>query len=177
MQVGGGNPRTFGERPVLNRLMLLRYMSLIAVVASFFGAALMFVIGAVKTYNAYATYVTGDVGAQGVSETNIAMAYVIQSFDAFLIALALLIFAYGVYNLFVSRAEPGTDSGEPWLQVSSFAQLKKLLAELVIIILFVRFLEIALFSIEGLSWEALVLPVGILLLALALKFLDLKKDA
>ena len=162
---------------MLKRLMLLRYMSLIAVVASFFGAALMFVIGAVKTYNAYATYVAGSVGAQGVSETNIAVAYVIQSFDAFLIALALLIFAYGVYNLFVSRADPGIDSGEPWLQVSSFAQLKKLLAELVIIILFVRFLEVALFSIESLSWESLVLPVGILLLALALKFLNLKTDA
>ena len=162
---------------MLNRLMLLRYMSLIAVVASFLGAGLMFVIGAVNTYKAYATYVAGDVGAQGVSETNFAVTYVIQSFDAFLIALALLIFAYGVYNLFVNRAEPGADSGEPWLQVSSFAQLKKLLAELVILILFVRFLEVALFNTQGLSWEALVLPVGILLLALALKFLDLKKDA
>ena len=68
--------------------MMLRYMSLIAVIASFLGAALMFVIGAVKTYNAYLTYVAGDVGALGVSETNVAVAYVIQSFDAFLIALA-----------------------------------------------------------------------------------------
>jgi uncharacterized membrane protein YqhA len=157
--------------------MLLRYMSLISVVASFFGAALMFVIGAIKTYNAYAIFLADDGYAHGVSETNVAMAYVIQSIDAFLIALALLIFAYGVYNLFASRAEPGTDGSEPWLRVSSFAQLKKLLAELVIIILFVRFLEIALFSIEGLSWESLVLPISILLLALAVKFLNLKKDA
>jgi uncharacterized membrane protein YqhA len=165
------------EDRVLARLMLLRYMSLVAVVASFFGAALMFAIGATKTYKAYTTYVLEDLGAQGVSPTSLATAYVIQSIDAFLIALALLIFAYGVYNLFVRRAEVTADSGEPWLQVSSFAQLKKLLAELVIIILFVRFLEIALFSMEGISWEALVLPIGILLLALALKFMELKKDA
>jgi hypothetical protein len=45
------------------------------------------------------------------------------------------------------------------LQLSSCTQLKKLLAELVIIIHFVRFLEIALFSISSISWEALVVRV------------------
>jgi hypothetical protein len=48
---------------------------------------------------------------------------------------------------------------------------------MIVIILFVKFLEIILLSPKELTFEMLVLPVGIALLALALKFLDLgQKD-
>ena len=58
-----------------------------------------------------------------------------------------------------------SDRRVPFLHTSSFV-------ELVIVILFVRTLEGAL-SIEvgGFIWEHLVLPMGILMLALAFKFM------
>jgi len=47
------------------------------------------------------------------------------------------------------------------------------LGEVIVIILFVKFLEMILINLNNLSWEILILPISILLLALALKFLDL----
>jgi uncharacterized membrane protein YqhA len=52
--------------------------------------------------------------------------------------------------------------------------LKNTLAEVIIIILFVNFLEIALLNLKSLTWELFILPGSILLLALSLKFLDLR---
>jgi uncharacterized membrane protein YqhA len=92
--------------------------------------------------------------------------------DAFLIGLVLLIFAYGVYTLFIRRIELEEKVVFHWLEISSITSLKTLLAELIIIILFVKFLDVVIISIDKLTWEILILPVSILLLALSLKFLE-----
>jgi len=61
------------------------------------------------------------------------------------------------------------------VKITSITQLKRILVELVIVILFVRTLEGALLiEPTAYMWENLVLPLGILMLALALKFMGLK---
>jgi uncharacterized membrane protein YqhA len=57
----------------------------------------------------------------------------------------------------------------------NISALKSVLAEVIIIILFVKFLEVALSNLHKLTWEILALPIAILLLSLALKLLDLKE--
>ena len=101
----------------------------------------------------------------------------IQAIDVFLIGLVLMIFAGGIYNLFIRRLESDSAGINNWVKVTSITQLKRILIELVIVILFVKTLEGAL-VIEpgGYKWENLVLPLGILMLALALKFMGLKKQ-
>jgi hypothetical protein len=49
-----------------------------------------------------------------------------------------------------------------------------LLAELVIVILMVKFLEEALHSRDGYQWDIVLLPVGVLLIAIAVRVLGLK---
>ena len=58
--------------------------------------------------------------------------------------------------------------------VRSISELKSILAELVIIILMVKFLEEALKNLGGYQWEMLILPVGVFLLALAIRILKLR---
>jgi uncharacterized membrane protein YqhA len=154
----------------------LRYISLIAVIASSLGSILMFLIGAIKTGRAYLAYFSGGIGHQPDLSAKHAITYMIQAIDVFLIGLVLMIFAGGIYTLFVQRLESGATEINSWVKITSIAQLKRILAELVIVILFVRTLEGAL-AIEpgGYIWENLVLPLGILMLALALKFMDLGK--
>ncbi len=154
----------------------IRLISIIAVVASGFGSLLMFVIGAVKVFRAYQTYFGQDFLAQVVTtETaNLAIALVVQAIDAFLIALVLLIFANGVYNLFVHEVDHEEPKTKGWSTISSVAQLKSTLAELVIIILMVKFLESALRNFGGYDWEMLILPVGVLMLAASVRVLNLK---
>ena len=162
----------------VNRLGLLlgrfRYISIIAVVSAVFSSLLMFLIGAVKTYNAYAFFfLHGNTGPAGKQ----AIAYLIQGIDAFLIALVFLIFSGGVYNIFIRGDGDGggvqTDSSQHG--IGSIAQLKRIIAELIIIILIVNFMEDVLGSdINTYQWEILVIPISIVLLSLGLKFLDLR---
>ena len=157
-----------------------RFMSLLAVFSSLLGSILMFIIGATKTYYAFAAYFWGYQPPTGLAKlkgSDIATAYIIKSFDAFLIALVLFIFAYGVYWIFVSQEDDETRK-DPLksVRINTIGQLKKTLAEIIIVILFVKFLEIALINLKSLTWELFVLPGSILLLSLALKFLELKGD-
>ncbi len=156
-----------------------RFISFVAVLGSLLGSVLMFIIGSTKVYYAYAAYFLGfqpptDLG--GLKGSDIATAYLIKSFDAFLIALVLFIFAYGVYWIFVFQKteETGSDPLKS-IRITSISQLKKILAEIIIIILFVKFLEIALINLNSLRWELLIMPGSILLLSISLKFLELKE--
>jgi uncharacterized membrane protein YqhA len=154
----------------------LRYISLISVIASGLGAILMFIIGAIKTGRAYWAYFSGDVSLGHYASVNLAIAYSIQAVDIFLIGLVLLIFSGGIYNLFIHRVRSKSEEINTWVNIRSISQLKRILAELVIVILFVKFLEGGLkIGLNEYSWEMVVLPLGILLLALALKFMELSK--
>jgi uncharacterized membrane protein YqhA len=155
----------------------LRYISLVAVIASGLGSILMFIIGAIKTGLAYLAYFSGGIGHQPDLSAKQAITYIIQAIDIFLIGLVLMIFAGGIYHLFIHRLEPDSAEINSWAKVSSITELKRILVELVIVILFVKTLEGAL-VIEpgGYKWENLVLPLGIMMLALALKFMGLEKQ-
>lgn len=159
-------------------LFSFRYISWIAIICSLTGSLLMFFVGALKTYKAVATIVFGRIPHESLSQlkpANVTTAYLIKSLDAFLIALVLLIFAYGVYSLFISQHSDIDESGAlKWIRIPSLAHLKNTLAEVIIVILFVNFLEIALLNLKNLTWELFVLPGSILLLSLSLKFLNLR---
>ena len=163
-----------------NIVCRVRYISFAAVASSVLGSALLFVIGTDKTIRAvmyYGRFKEVDPKLAHLSPSDIATVYLIRSLDAFLIALALLIFAYGVYSLFIARGDVPAAAeriaGLP--QIRSVSFLKHTLGEVIIVILFVTTLEEILTHLNHtLSWEMLVLPVTILLLALSLKFLQMR---
>ena len=160
---------------LVKALQPIRYISIIAVLCSLFSSVLMFLIGIYRTYRAFAYF----FNLEGVSSTlgrdrlgSLATGAIIKSVDAFLIGLALLILAYGIYTLFVRKIEPEEKVVFHWLEIKSITSLKTLLAEVIIIILFVKFLNVVIMNIAELTWEILILPASILLLALGLKFLE-----
>ncbi|MHC4269016.1 MAG: YqhA family protein [Planctomycetota bacterium] len=159
-------------------LFSFRFISWIAILCSITGSLLMFLIGALKTYKAIATFLFGKIPHESLSRlktADVTTAYLIKSLDAFLIALVLLIFSYGVYSLFISKHSGIDESGAlKWIRIPSIAHLKNILAEVIIVILFVKFLEVALLNLDNLMWTLLVLPCSILLLALSLKLLGLR---
>lgn len=165
----------------MNKLFnLFRFASLVAIVSSLLGSALMFIIGAKTTYYAYATYFfgyspTGDL--ENLKSPHVATVYLIKSIDAFLIALVLFIFAYGVYWIFIAQdTEKSSTDPLKSIRIPSIGHLKNILAEVIIVILFVLFLETELKNINNMTWEMLIIPIAILLLSLGLKFLDLRHD-
>lgn len=53
---------------------------------------------------------------------------------------------------------------------------EKILAEVIIIILFVIFLELVIENIHNLKWEFLIIPVSVILLGVSLKVLKLDEE-
>ena len=159
-----------------NFFVHFKNFSLIAVIASILGSILMFIIGAVKVARAYDAYFLMEM-ADAItlaSKANFAIAYLMQAIDAFLIALVLLVFSYGIFFLFVAdeqARERGLSSG---FKITSISELKRIIAEMIVIILMVKFLEIVLTSSDGFTWQLLMLPVSVLLLAASVRVLKME---
>jgi uncharacterized membrane protein YqhA len=100
---------------------------------------------------------------------------IISSLDAFLIAVALLYFGYGIYALVIDPEEPAKSKAPSWLVPKGIKDLKETLAHVIIIILFVLFVDQLWMHLYDMTWEILVIPTSIALLALAVKLLDLKE--
>jgi uncharacterized membrane protein YqhA len=160
--------------PIERMVARFRYISIIAVVASGFGALLMFVIGAVKVVRAYKTYLSENLlsGAIALQGATAAITFLVQAIDAFLIAIGLMIFGGGIYNLFI---HPVPEGQRRLFGIETITQLKSLLAELVVVILMVKFLEEALHSRDGYQWDMIVLPIGVLLIAIAVRLLRFRE--
>lgn len=158
-------------------MIRLRYISLIAVIASGLSSVLMFIIGALKVFGAYSAYFSGDIIDVTLPNeaANIAITFLIQAVDTFLIGLVFMIFSGGIYYLYVHQIDTDSPEVNSWIRIRNIGQLKNILAELVIIILFVKFMEGGLkYGLNEYTWEMLVLPAGIMMLAIALKLLALK---
>ncbi len=158
-------------------LAKLRYVSAIAVVCSFVGSALMFVIGGVKVFKAATYFLTGKQPAW-VPEHSLpgdtATILILASLDSFLIALALLYFGYGTYSLVIDPEGPAKSNAPKWLVPKGIKDLKETLAQVIVIVLIVLFLDQVWTHQYEMTWELLVLPASIALLALALKLMDFK---
>lgn len=167
-----------------------RYLTIIAVIGSLAGSLLMFVLGLLNVIEAFGygmTVVTGGLASlsseEGVANEAGSIINVIESLDRFLIAIVLLYFSYGVYSLFVRPGWPEHTLSLPqWLRIKQIGQLKQVVAEVIIVVLFVLFLRVLLEafsqgSCAALGWQQLglflLMPVSIALLSLSLRMLAL----
>jgi len=158
---------------------MFRYFSFIAIICSLLGSLLLFFIGAWKTYNAIKIIFFDYIpeGNEHLNSIDNATIYIMKSLDTFLIALAFFIFAYGIFTLFISNKNDIEDKGVlKWISIPNIEHLKNILAKVIIIILFVIFLEVVIENINNLKWEFLIIPISVLLFALGLKFLKSDKE-
>ena len=158
---------------------LFRYISWTAIIGSLLGSLLVVIVGALKTINAFRVVIFNYIpeNKAHLHPADIATTYLIKSLDTFLIALVLFIFAHGVYTLYISNKIYDDGNGVlKWIRTPNIGHLKNVLAEVIVIILFVKFLEVVFVNIDNLKWEILILPASIVLLALGLKFLSLNKE-
>lgn len=149
-----------------------RYLSVVAVFFGALGAVLMFVIGAVTTIDGVITYFGGHEDKAFSSDAALAATVeIVSSLDQFLLGLVLLVFAYGVYSLWVVAdaavwAERRKEIHAPdWLDVSSVTDLKVKLLEVVAVLLAVLFLKGVLKNPDT-TWSDLVVPIAVVLFAL-----------
>ena len=123
---------------------------LLAVVASLAAAFAMFFMASVD-----AVYMIGHLlhyaSPELTTEARVALraetvTHVVEIVDGYLLATGLLIFALGLYELFISKIDQAeaSESANNVLMISSLDDLKNRLAKVVMMILVVRYFEVAL---------------------------------
>jgi uncharacterized membrane protein YqhA len=160
-----------------------RGVSVIAVIFSAVGAVLMFIVGAVTTINAIGAYFgTGEAEAFSTDAALEATVDVVSSLDQFLLGLVLLLFAYGVYRLFVvENAEAWEQKRQrikapDWLGVTTVTELKVSLLEVTAVLLAVLFLKGILKDVDKTAWPDLVVPIAVGILGLTIWLIRNSED-
>tara|TARA_Y100000385_G_scaffold28281_1_gene26727 strand:+ start:84 stop:578 length:495 start_codon:yes stop_codon:yes gene_type:complete len=121
-------------------LWSVRYVVILTVLLSIISSISLIVIGSWDIIQAIIFY--NPLFDVSIENNNELLFKIISSIDLFLIGIVLLIFGFGVYELFVSEID-FTDSkfSESTLKIKSLDQLKNKIIKVIIIVLIVKFFE------------------------------------
>ncbi|NEQ43951.1 MAG: YqhA family protein [Leptolyngbya sp. SIOISBB] len=165
---------------ILAVIKLTRLISVLAILSSLLGALIMFWIGTVNTFKVI--LLVGGLEEPFIESarlelTELATIELLECLDDFIVGLAFLYFAYGIYALFIQLGRP--DPNLPsWLAVSNIGTLKKTLLEVLVVLLTVIFVKGLLerLSFQGLEWTYLVIPLSILAIAASTRLLQFDNE-
>jgi uncharacterized membrane protein YqhA len=118
------------EDPMGKILSSSRYLAIIAVLALLVSALAGFGWGIIKTVDAVALIITSLGEDAGI------IIALIEIVDAFLVATAVLIFAFGLYELFIAELKL-----PDWIQIHTLHDLKAKLGGVLVLVMAVKFLE------------------------------------
>ena len=160
-----------------------RLVVLSAVVASLLCAVALFYLATVDAYYMiihlldYASPAL-DAAARTILRRE-TVTHVVEIVDGYLLATFLLIFALGLYELFISKIERAgsSENASQVLLINNLDDLKGRLAKVVLMILVVRFFEYALGMNFATPLDLLMLSGGIALLGLALYLSNLAEKS
>ncbi|MGK7344674.1 MAG: YqhA family protein [Candidatus Nitrospinota bacterium M3_3B_026] len=159
-----------------------RFVVILAVLASLVSSVILFIIATADVFTVAKESVSyglgiGAAGAMGYDEFHGAVVgHIIGSVDDFLLATVLLIFAFGLYELFISEIEEAQSDERKSriLIISSLDDLKDRLAKVVLMILIVTFFKNVIHTEFTDPLSLLYLGGGIFLVALALYLTHVK---
>ena len=117
-----------------------RYVVILAVILSVLASITLFIIGSWDIIHAivFQNPLTND----SINQNNNLLFKIISSIDIFLIGIVLLIFGFGVYELFISEIDIAKDKfSDSTLKIRTLDQLKNKIIKVVIIVLIVKFFE------------------------------------
>ncbi len=150
-----------------------RLFILLAVIFSMVGAIILFVVAsadifdvAMKTISVYVNHEHPDNFHEMV------VGGIIGAVDLYLMAVVMLIFSFGLYELFISEIDQAKESGaSKVLEIHSLDQLKDKLAKVIVMVLVVSFFQRVLHTEYNGALEMLYFSGSILALAVGLYFL------
>ena len=150
-----------------------RLLTLLADVFSILAAFALFSLASADLYHVViATYQYFFAGVHPENFHADIVAEIIGAIDLYLIALVLLIFGFGIYELFVSDIDVAKGTGgEKVLYVRTLDELKDKIAKVIVMVLVVSFFQRVLHTEYKGALEMLYFSISILALSLGLYFL------
>jgi uncharacterized membrane protein YqhA len=152
---------------MLHFVLSLRLVTLIAAVGAACGAFLIFGVGCAKIVHA-----AGVIYRSGGMEGLPIVTSVMQATDSFLFGLVLVVFAYAIAFGFAFDLPISVRAKLPrWMSVDGISELKINLIEVTLVYLVVDFATDMVEVETHISWDLLVKPIAIFLIAVALRVL------
>lgn len=151
-----------------------RLMVIAAVLASLAAAVAVLYMASVDAWimiSHLGTYISPELTAEARAELRSeTVTHVVEIIDGYLLATVLLIFALGLYELFISKIEQASEShgASKILVIRSLDDLKGRLAKVILMILIVKYFEHALEMQFNDAKDLLYFAGGIAFLGLAL---------
>jgi uncharacterized membrane protein YqhA len=160
------------ERVFERLLWNSRLITLVAVIASLAVALVMFYIATADVcflLREVLRYTTLEMAAREHLHASI-VAHVAEIVDGYLFGTILIIFALGLYELFISKIDAieASEIAPRVLLIRTLDDLKDRLAKVVFLILIVRYFQYALEASIQTALDLLYLAIGIALVAVAL---------
>ena len=140
-----------------------RFVVILAVVFGIVGAFVLFVVASLDIYNVaiYAfTHIINHAHPATFHEDIVAG--IIGAVDLYLIAVVMFIFAYGLYELFISEIDEAMDNEHTnkIFSITSLDQLKDKIAKVIVMVLIVNFFQRVLHTKFDKALEMLELSVS-----------------
>ncbi len=146
-----------------------RFLVVIAVVASLLASLVLFLVGTVDLIGVAIDTVVYYAGVSDQDIHDFIVTDVILAVDIYLVALVLLIFALGIYRLFISPIDRADNhDGYHPFNVGSFDELKDKIVRVVILAVIIEFFRAVVDIRFATPLDAIYLALSVLALALAL---------
>ena len=160
-----------------NAMWKTRLFVLLPVVFGLIGAIILFVIASVDIFEVL--IYTLNVYLNGLHPENFheeVVSKIIGAVDLYLIAVVMLIFAFGIYELFISKIDAAcneeNENCSTILAIHSLDQLKDKIAKVIIMVLVVNYFQRVLHTTYQTPLELLYFAFAITALAVGLYFLS-----
>ena len=150
-----------------------RYVVMLAVISSIIGMLLLFLLSAADMAHLATDYVKMTFFGHEFPDFHTrAVSHIITAVDDFLLATVLLIFALGLYELFIDKIEiaHGDDTSSNILVINTLDDLKDRLGKVILMILIVAFFKNVLHVTFDDPLNILYMGTGILMVSLASYF-------
>ncbi len=153
-----------------------RLIIILAVIFGLLGAVLLFTIASFDVYNTMLyvinTYATHSHPEHFHEEV---VGGIIGAVDLYLIGVVMIIFSFGLYELFISDIDPAKDehgTENQLLAVHSLDQLKDKISKVIVMVLVVGFFQKVGHTVFSGALELLYLALSITAVAVGLYFLS-----
>jgi len=149
-----------------------RFIVILAVIFGLVGAIILFVVASydVATVAGYAYHGLFSHSHPENFHENI-VASIIGAVDLYLIAVVMFIFAFGIYELFISHIDEAEGHNQI-LAIDSLDQLKDKIAKVIVMVLVVNFFQRVLHTSFSTPLEMLYFALSITALSVGLYFLS-----
>jgi uncharacterized membrane protein YqhA len=150
---------------MIHFILSLRWVTLVAALGAALGAMLMFLEGCLKLAHALKMVVQPSADTE-----TLVIATVMQATDAFLFGLVLIVFAYAITFGFAFKLPSSVRTKAPlWMRIEGLGEIKITLIQVVLVYLVVDFVTDVVEIETRITWEMLVKPAAIVLIAGALR--------